>query len=100
MRQDAQGCPLVVLLLQAGQDLVSRLVGAPKLPGRFGKSPLEVRVPDFLPRGAQAFAARCRGTCDQTAIGGDVLDAWEAGKVMDCVEQHEAEDCAHTGHGL
>ena len=57
-------------------------------------------VADFIARSAPAFAGGFLGTFDQTAIGDEVLDPWEAGNVVDFVEQHEAKDFANTGHGL
>jgi hypothetical protein len=43
---------------------------------------------------------RFLGALDQTAGGGHLLDPGEAIDVLECVEQHEAENLADAGYGL
>ena len=59
-----------------------------------------MRVPDVLPRRPSAFASRFFAAFDQARVRGKILYAWKAADVMDCVEPHEAQDFANTGHGL
>jgi hypothetical protein len=63
--------------------------------GRFGTGPLEVRVADFLARGAIAFARGFSGTLDQAAVGDEILHAGEAVDIMHFIEQHESQDFPH-----
>jgi hypothetical protein len=83
MSQDGQRFTLVMLFSQAGQIFLPWFVVAQKEPGSFGKGPLEVGVANLLARGAQAFATRFLGTCDEAAIRGEVLHAWAAINLMD-----------------
>ena len=57
-------------------------------------------IADFTAGGAGAFPRRFFGTLDQTAIGSEILHAWEAVDIMYFVEQHEAEDLPDAGHRL
>ena len=100
MRQNGQGCPLVMLFRQSGQIFLACLIVAQKQRRRFGKGPCEMSVPDLCARGPQAFATRCLRTCAQATVRSKVLHAGETFDLVDCVEQHEAEDLANARHGL
>jgi hypothetical protein len=100
MRQDAQGFPLVMLLLQTAQQLLALGIVTQAESGSFRKGPLEVRIANVFARGAQACATRFLAAFDQAARRGEVLHAWETVDLMNFVEQHEAEDFPHTGYGL
>jgi hypothetical protein len=98
--QDGEGFPRGVSFLQTGQHSLTFGSVAQEQRGRFGKGPLEVRVPDVLACRAHAFARGGFRTLDQAPIGDNILNPWEAINVVDVVEQHEAEDLADTRHSL
>ena len=100
MGEDGQRCALAMFFLSTGQQLLSVGIVTEAQGGSFGKGPREVRVPALLPRRPQAFASRCFAACDQARVRGKILHAWQAADGMACVEPHEAEDCANTGHRL
>ena len=56
MRQASQGLPCAMLFLSAGQGLLPWRIGAQEQRRSFGKGPLEMAIPDFFARRAQAFA--------------------------------------------
>jgi len=68
--------------------------------GRFGKSPLEVRIAHCFAGSSPAFARRFLAAFDQATIRGEILPAGKAADVMDVVEQHEAEDFSNTRYRL
>ena len=54
--------------------------------------PLEVNVPDLRPAGAGLLAVGLVGALDEAAVGGELLDAGEAGDVVDFVENGQGEN--------
>jgi len=100
MRQDGECFAFVMLFLLADQGLLAVGIVPQAHNGGFGKGPREMGIADFLARGAHACAGGCFRTLDQATRRGEVLHPWEAVKVMDVIEQHEAEDCANARHGL
>jgi hypothetical protein len=90
----------VMFLLQAGLIFLAWLVPAKQQRGRFSKSPLEVRVPTLLARGAHAFATGFLRTLHESTIRSTILYPWEAINLLDCVEQYETEDVANARHWL
>ena len=99
MRQARQRLPLAGLVLSAGQRLVARRRVAQAQERRVGAGPLQRRLPDRRARGALALPRRFLGACDQAAVGHNILDAREAGEVMDRVEQHPTHNLADAGDG-
>jgi hypothetical protein len=100
MGPDRQGLALPVFFLEAGQILLARRIVAEKQDRRFGKGPREMGVTDLRASGALPLPSRFLGTFDQTAIGHEILDPWEAGDVMYLIQQHETQDLANTRDGL
>src|SRR5262245_60353375 len=99
MRQDGERFSFIMLFLQADQVLLALGIVPQEQSGGFGKGPLEMGVADVLARDAQALASGFFRTLDQATIRDEVLHPWEAGNVMDFIEQHEAEDCANARYG-
>jgi len=100
MRQDTQGFTFVMFFLQTAQKLLALGIIPQEQGGGFGKSPLEVRIADFVAGSPQAFATRFLAAFDQAAIRGEVLHAWKAVDIVDFVEQHKAETLADARYGL
>jgi hypothetical protein len=100
MSQDAQGFPLVMLVLQTAQKLLALGSVPQEESGSFREGPLEVRVADVLARGPHAFATRFLAAFNQARIRGEVLHAWETVDLVNFVEQHEAEDFANARDGV
>jgi len=100
MRQDRQGLALPVFFLSAGQILLARRMVAAEQDRRVGTGPLELRVADLRAGGARTLPGRCLGACDQAARGHEILDPWEAGEVMQLIQQHETKDLADTRNCL
>jgi hypothetical protein len=48
----------------------------------------------------KAFPLSCLFSKRAKYLGDKILHPWEAGNVVDFVEQHEAEELADPGHGL
>jgi hypothetical protein len=100
MRQEAQGCTLVMLCLHTAQKLLALGIMAQAQGGSFGKGPLEGRMAAFFASGAHAFTTRCLAAVDQAAIGGEVLPAGETVDLLNCVAPHAAEDVPNAGDGV
>jgi hypothetical protein len=100
MSEHTERFAFVLLLLQAGQIVLSWLVTAKKQCGRFRKRPLERRLPDFLARGAQAFAPGVFRALHESTLRREILAPGEALNLMEFVEQHKTEDFPHTRHAL
>ena len=100
MREYRQRLAFPMFFLQARQILLAGGIGAEKQDRRFGKGPLEIRIPDLRAGRAVVLARRFFGTLDETAVGGEILYPGEALDVMDFIEQHEAEDFANARDGL
>ena len=100
MRQDRQGLALAVSGLEAGQILLARRIVAEEQDRRFGESPLEIGVADLGAGGPIAFPGRFFGTCDQAAIGDEILHPWEAGDGMNFLQEPATENLADARNGL
>src|SRR5262245_17459967 len=99
MGEAGQRLACAMLLLQAGQKLLSVGMVTKEQGGSFGKGPREVRVPACLPRRPSALASRFFAAFDQACGRGTILYAWKAADGMDVGAQHAAQDGAKTGHG-
>jgi hypothetical protein len=98
--QDGQGFTFIVFFLQAGQMFLPCWIVAQEQRCGLGKGPLEVGVPNFFARSAQAFAGGFLGTRDQATLGDNILHRWKAANVVNFVEQYKAENLADPGYGL
>jgi len=98
--KETQRCACVMLCLQPGQILLSGLVSSQAQRGRFRKGPLEVSMPQLVPRSAQAFAPGFLRPLDESTIRSEILHTWAAIDLVHCVEQDETEDFATTRHSL
>ena len=85
MREHRQCLAFPMFFLQAGQIFLPCRIGAQEQHRRFGKGPLEIRIPDLRAGRAVAFARRFPGTLDQAAVGDEILDPGEALDVMDVI---------------
>src|SRR4029434_3694532 len=94
--QDTQCFAFVMLFLQLGQILLSGLVPSQEQRGCFRKGPFEVRVPNLVPRSAQAFTPRFFRTLDESTIRSKILHTGEAIDLVNFVEQDETEDFANA----
>ena len=99
MRQDGQRFALAMLVFQAGQMLWPCRIIPEEQHGRFGKGPLEARVPDFFARGALAFARGFPGTLDQAAVGDEILHPGKAVNIMNFIEHDQGQDFPHPRDG-
>lgn len=100
VRQDTEGCALVMLFLHLGQILLPRLVPAQEEWGRFRKGPFEVGVANLVPRRAQTFPSGCFRTLDESTLGREILHPGEAVELVNFVEQDETQDLANARDGL
>jgi hypothetical protein len=91
---------VVMLCLSRGQLLLSGLVPSQEPRGRFRKSPVEVRVPNLVPRSAHAVAPGVCRTRDESTIRRAILHPWEAIELVHFIEQDETQDVANARHGL
>ena len=98
--QHGAGVALVMLMLHTRQVCWRRWILAREQRSRFGKGPLEVGVPEVFAGRAQACVSGFLGTLDQATRRDPILSPWEAVKVMEVIEQHEAESLPNSGHGL
>jgi hypothetical protein len=98
MREHRQRLAFPMFFLQARQILLAGGIGTEKQDRRFGKGPLEIRIPDLRAGRAVALARRFFGTLDETAVGDEILYPGEALDVMDFIEQHQTQDLADPRH--
>ena len=58
-----------------------------------------MHVTDLPARGAILLAGRLLGTCHKPGIGDEVTDRWEAGYVMNFIQDGQGEDLANAVYG-
>jgi hypothetical protein len=75
-----------MLALQASQQLLTFQVVTQKQDGSFRESPLEVNVADLFSGEPVVLAGRLTTALHQTAVGDKLLNAREAGNVMNLVK--------------
>jgi hypothetical protein len=83
--------------------------GGRRTAGRRGSCAGSARRPRRRPTSDGRCRSSCRsthsvsvgllGTLHEPAVGDDVLDAREAGDVLDLIEEHQRQDLADPGHG-
>ena len=98
MGEDGQGLALPLVSRQSCEALLPCRMIPEAEDGRFGERPRARRLADGGAGGAGAFPGRCLGALDQAARGGALRHPRDAVDLMDCREQHEAEDRADAGH--
>src|SRR5262245_62041809 len=86
-----------MFFLQFGQVLLAGGIGTKKKHSRFREGPREMGVADLRARGPVALPSRLLRALDEAAIREEILDPWEAGDIMDFIEQHQAQDLADPG---
>ena len=100
MRQDRPGFPLAMVFLYAGQRALPCRIVAQEQRRCCGKGPLEMTMPAFFARRAQALARGFLGTLDQATRGDTILHAGEPVDIVEFVEEHQAEKLANPRHSL
>ncbi len=100
LRDDQERLGLSVLADQFLVETFGVLLISQKEDGSLAERPLEVGVADLVVAAAGAFTGRLVSTFDQTSIGNEVSDLWEAVDVVDLVENHQREDRTHAGDRL
>jgi len=98
--ENGEGLGFAVLFLESLFVFHPLGVAPEEEDGGFGEGPLEVSVTDFLSGVAVTFPGGLPGTLDETAVGGEVLDSWEAAYVVDFVKDDQREDVADAVDGL
>lgn len=99
-RQDRQGLALARFVLEAGQGLVARRMGAEPQDRRCGTGPRALGVAALRAGGARPLPGRFLGACDHAARGHASLDPWDAGEVMHRRPKHETQARAEARDGL
>jgi len=97
--QDRKGLGLTMFFSKLLDVAVRGRVGAKKEHGGFGESPLQVDVSNLCAAGSESFTRGAFLAFDESSIGGEVLDALEAGDIVDLVEQGHGEDLADAVNG-
>jgi len=99
MRQDRQRLALAVCFLSASQIFVARRMVAEDQARRFGEGPRERGIPGRRTGGTLTLPSRCLGACAQAAGGHTILGPWNAGSIMELVEQYQTHNRAKAGDG-
>ena len=86
MGQDRKGLGLSMFFSKLLDVALGGWVRAKKEHGSFGESPLQVDVPDLCAAGSESFSRGALLAFDESSIGGKVLDALEAGDIVNLVE--------------
>ena len=87
--EDGEGLGLAVLFLESFLELHPHGITPEEKNGGFGESPLEVGVAYFFAGVTVALPGRLPGALNEPAVGGEVLDSWEAANVVDFVKDDE-----------
>ena len=66
---------------------------------RFGEGPRERGIAGRRTGGTLTLPSRCLGACAQAAGGHTILDPWNAGSIMELVEQYQTHNRAKAGDG-
>ena len=100
MSKDREGLGLAVFFLEPFFVFHTFGVSPEEEDGGFGESPLEVGVTDFLVGCAMTFPGGFPGRFNETAIGDEVLDCWEAAYVVDFIKDDERENGSDAVDGF
>ena len=93
MGKDGQGLGFTVFFDKPVAISFALLIAFEEKGGRFAEGPLEMGIADF-------FAVGLLGTCNESAVGYEVLDGWEAMDVFDLIEDDQPQDFADAGDGF
>ena len=100
MSKDGEGLGFTVFFLEPFFVFHPLGVTPEEKDGGFRESPLEMGSADFLTGVTMALSSGLPGALDESAVGGEVLDCWEAAYVVDFIKDDERENGADAVDGF
>jgi hypothetical protein len=100
MSKDRKGLGLAVFFLETFLELHSLGVTPEEKNGGFRESPLEMGVTDLFVGRTVPFSGGFPGALDESAVGGEILDSWEAAYVVDFIKNDERKDSPDAVDGF
>jgi len=97
--QHGQGLSFPVFAFELGKEFFAFRISSEEEAGGFGEGPFEMGVSDLFPGGSVFFPCGFLDGLDQSAIGGELLDASKSGDIVDLIEDDEGQDFPDTRNG-
>ena len=99
MGENAESFSFPMFLSESRKQFLTAGIFSKEKDCSFGECPFEMNVTDLFAAEAEFLACRFFGAFDESAVGGEILNAGESGDVMDFINDGQSQNLADSGDG-